>query len=113
MTRYYVQRVDRPYAHGPAESDWETVHTTDSARGAALRLRELRRWYTSDHGMSYSGHARIVGDDGFVYEPNQERHDQSGMPRQLRRPMTDLPWLEPEPYSQYDADARRSALGIT
>ncbi len=95
MTTYTVQRADQAYAVAVPERAWETVHVTDSARGAALRLLKLRRWYVHDQGRGWSGHARIVGDDGLVYDLSQERLDENRMPARYRsRPLAELPWLE-------------------
>jgi hypothetical protein len=93
---YLVQHVSRPYAVAVPESAWEDRLRTSSARAAYIRYNQLCRWY-NPIPTSWSGHVRIVGSDGLLYEPYTDR-DPGG------------DFLRPVPYSQYDADARRQAI---
>jgi len=94
--KYYVQTVSRPYATGVPEEDWQTRMVTSSARAAYIRYCHYARLYNLG-SQSWSGHVRIVGSDGLLYEPYE-----------ARGPGEEI--LAAVPYSQYDADARREAL---
>ena len=91
---YHIQTVSRAYADGVPEGEWRTVHRTTSELGAIRRYVRECRWYY--HKNSWSGHVRIVGDDGMLYETDSDEP----------HPRT----LHPGAYSQYDAEARKAAL---
>ena len=71
--KYYVQAVSGAYGiTGPPESEWETSLVTESARAACIRYRELWRFYHPGQNC-WSGHVRILGTDGLLYEYNGGR----------------------------------------
>ena len=100
MTTYHVQSVSRPYADAVPEDAWTTkLRTRDKTR--AIRMyRKLRGWYNPTRS-NWSGHVRIVGDDGLEYE---EYFDDSGSSAATRA------HLIASYYSQFDAKERAARL---
>ncbi len=69
MTTYRVQSLSSAYGGSVPWDKAGTDYLGKSERNAITKYNRLYKWYHPEQS-GWSGHVRIVGDDGWLYQPS-------------------------------------------
>jgi len=76
---YHVQIVPSAFSGPIPEKLWKTVSTCKGQFSALREATVHRDWYSPPGSGSWSGHVRIIDDNGLVYDRNEERCYDAGV----------------------------------